>query len=384
MNALDLYEYDGTMGNKTPQSGSQTPAKSEEAQSAEDPSLNDEVNQVIGQLGRFWGGFRKQVSTSISTNSDFENFLQSVSAFESARKEVGQAVSSAQKELGRRLAETTPQQSTSTEGEVNEKAGDGEGTSTPTPINTSDTTPQPEAVAESSSPIAAKANQLFSRLQASLPPNLAENFQKRLHDAQENPTIQQMRSSVTAGLAKLQEQTKGMSLAQAEEFVQHRSEVLLKETQDFFKEAVKVIPPEDSSAVTETAIWDGSDSWMVTTSESATSQSKKGKGKSGSISFAGNRTAALMEKLRTEANILLLDPASEPNAGVKAVHEKWKADLIASKGVFTSDAWTEDRDTALAGDDGALSALHDKLGGLPRLQVFESFINVHRSSEPFE
>lgn len=25
------------------------------------PSLNEEVNQVIGQLGRFWGGFRKQV-----------------------------------------------------------------------------------------------------------------------------------------------------------------------------------------------------------------------------------------------------------------------------------------------------------------------------------
>ncbi len=27
----------------------------------EQPSLNDEVNQVFGQLGRFWGGFRKQV-----------------------------------------------------------------------------------------------------------------------------------------------------------------------------------------------------------------------------------------------------------------------------------------------------------------------------------
>lgn len=25
------------------------------------PTLNEEVNQVIGQLGRFWGGFRKQV-----------------------------------------------------------------------------------------------------------------------------------------------------------------------------------------------------------------------------------------------------------------------------------------------------------------------------------
>lgn len=33
------------------------------AQSGPEPSLNEEVNQVVGQLSRFWGGFRKQVST---------------------------------------------------------------------------------------------------------------------------------------------------------------------------------------------------------------------------------------------------------------------------------------------------------------------------------
>lgn len=26
-------------------------------------SFNEEVNQVVGQLSRFWGGFRKQVGT---------------------------------------------------------------------------------------------------------------------------------------------------------------------------------------------------------------------------------------------------------------------------------------------------------------------------------
>ena len=187
-----------------------------------------------------------------------------------------------------------------------------------------------------------------------------------------------------AGLAKLQEQTKGMSLAQAEEFVQHSSEALLKEAQDFFKEAVRVIPPEDSSAMTDTAIWDGSDSWMVTTSDPATPHSKKGKGKSGSISFAGNRTAALMTKLRTEADVLLLDPASEPSAGVKAVHEKWKADSISSKGEFISDAWTEDRERALAEDDGTLSALHDKLGESPHFRVRKLFIKSHYSPESIE
>lgn len=29
---------------------------------APEPSLNEEVSQVVGQLGRLWGGFRKQVS----------------------------------------------------------------------------------------------------------------------------------------------------------------------------------------------------------------------------------------------------------------------------------------------------------------------------------
>ena len=31
------------------------------AQSGPEPSLNEEVTQVVGQLSRFWGGFRKQV-----------------------------------------------------------------------------------------------------------------------------------------------------------------------------------------------------------------------------------------------------------------------------------------------------------------------------------
>lgn len=47
MNFLDTYDIAGTV---TP------PPRTEPEQ-----SLNEEVSQVIGQLGRFWGGFRKQV-----------------------------------------------------------------------------------------------------------------------------------------------------------------------------------------------------------------------------------------------------------------------------------------------------------------------------------
>src|SRR6266436_9695750 len=50
MNFLDTYEITGTGTSTPPQ-----PSRPEQ-------SLNEEVSQVIGQLGRFWGGFRRQVS----------------------------------------------------------------------------------------------------------------------------------------------------------------------------------------------------------------------------------------------------------------------------------------------------------------------------------
>lgn len=52
MNYLDTYDIATSSG------GSATPPPNQQPQQ----SLNEEVNQVIGQLGRFWGGFRKQAS----------------------------------------------------------------------------------------------------------------------------------------------------------------------------------------------------------------------------------------------------------------------------------------------------------------------------------
>ena len=50
MNYLDTYDL----------TRPETPNPTDPSPAAQ-PTLNEEVNQVIGQLGRFWGGFRKQV-----------------------------------------------------------------------------------------------------------------------------------------------------------------------------------------------------------------------------------------------------------------------------------------------------------------------------------
>ena len=57
MNFLDAYDITDP-----------TVAAAASNQDAPEPTLTEEVNQVVGQFSRFWGGFRKQVSAvSIST-----------------------------------------------------------------------------------------------------------------------------------------------------------------------------------------------------------------------------------------------------------------------------------------------------------------------------
>ena len=48
MNFIDAYDITGPTATPPPREGPE-------------PTLNEEVTQVVGQLSRFWGGFRKQV-----------------------------------------------------------------------------------------------------------------------------------------------------------------------------------------------------------------------------------------------------------------------------------------------------------------------------------
>jgi len=66
MNAMDIYDF-GEGGHTTspPASSGNVPAATagiDSQPATRQPSLNEEVQQALGSLGSWWGGFRKQVS----------------------------------------------------------------------------------------------------------------------------------------------------------------------------------------------------------------------------------------------------------------------------------------------------------------------------------
>ena len=65
MNALDVYDFDDQVTPAQPISEAAPPSTSSipptSAAPTSSPTLNEEVQQVIGTLGGFWGSFRKQV-----------------------------------------------------------------------------------------------------------------------------------------------------------------------------------------------------------------------------------------------------------------------------------------------------------------------------------
>ena len=65
MNALDVYDFDDQVTPAQPASEADSPSTAGTTQTSASltstPTLNEEVQQVMGTLGGFWGSFRKQV-----------------------------------------------------------------------------------------------------------------------------------------------------------------------------------------------------------------------------------------------------------------------------------------------------------------------------------
>ncbi|KAH9485006.1 hypothetical protein JR316_0001910 [Psilocybe cubensis] len=314
----------------------------------EQPSLNEEVNQVIGQLGRFWGGFRKQSQT----------------VFEHAKKDFGDVVVQAQKELTKLTTTDTP--ATTIDENTNKEEGTSTGAGT-TEASTSSGEASTSASAARETPSSSTSSAtLFSRIQAALPPNIVQtvqnNIPESLKHASESIDIQQMRANILSELQRVQ----GVTLAQAEEYA-HKSETLLreamKEAGEVLREAVKVIPPDQVNGNGSNVLWDGADMWMLPEpnlvgKEKEGSNTKSLETQSAVIS----RAEALLRRLKQDPTIIRHDPEAEE--GVKEQYNLWKEKEVDTlDGGVEGAEWKSKIETALqdSNDNQSLKQLQETL-----------------------
>ncbi|KAJ7647176.1 hypothetical protein FB45DRAFT_892633 [Roridomyces roridus] len=306
-------------------------------------SLEEEVNEVIGTLGRFWGDFRKQSQTALET----------------ARKDLGGVVAQAQQGLSQLTAETP--NTTESESEP-----------TPTPPAATESVDE-STTPRNSSPVAGPSSgTIFSRLQAALPPNLVATVQSQIPDSLKQTDLAQMRNTLSSEFQRVQ----GLTRVQAEEFA-HKSEALLreaiKEAGDALRDAVKVVPPEEAGSNSGKLLWDGADMWMLPfDTASDASASGKGKEKAGRQTAdaqlaVATRAEALLKRLKHDSEIIKHDPETD----AKELYAQWLATSMT--GGIDGEEWTV-KITAVMNEtaDGlALKANHDAL--VPTEMTRETF-----------
>lgn len=364
MNFLDTYDITRS---PTPQPTS----------APEQPSLNEEVNQVIGQLGRFWGGFRKQSQTVL----------------EVARKDFGEVVMQAQKELSKLTtdAAAVPDAASTERGEAaSTSSRDVEG-----PSNDAEGSLPEERAIHEDDPSSSSLPQasLFSRLQSALPPNIVATVNSTIPESLKHATDNVDFAGIRSNLLTEFQRVQGVTRAQAEEYV-HKSEALLreayKEAGEVLKDAVKVIPPEQvgtsAGGTASTAlVWDGTDMWMLpseaSTSELSTVVFDSQPRQSGDTQRAvATRAEALLRRLQRDPSIISHDPEAE----AKEKYRAWlEAEVEPKEGGIEGAKWGAKVSEALdePHDGQALKDLQDTLvPSVMTRSVFWSryFFRVHQ------
>ena len=293
-------------------------------------------------------------------------------AFQSARKDLGQVVQQAQKELTKLTAEPSGSPSSSTTGaplpeassspqDEEPKEGDSEEEEGGDSGSDNESTSSTIAPTTSANP----AQSIFTRLQSTIPPNLVSSVQSNIppsimHAAAGSVDFSQLRNTLTTEFTRVQDITR----AQAEEYV-HKSEELLREAGEFLKDAVKVVPPE-SQDESVGVVWDGSDVWMLPAmAASAASEQTPGASTSGAkrSSVEGTRAVAtraeeLLRRLRHDDTVIKADPEGEET--VKALYDEWAANYVEPVGGIGGDEWSGKRKLAL--DAEGVSGLKDSVG----------------------
>jgi hypothetical protein len=277
---------------------------------------------------------------------------------ETAKKDLGDVVVQAQKELGKLAAPVDPntsQVTATTSLDAENDASEG--------ISRSATSPP-------GSPTAATgAAGVFARLQSALPPNLVATVQSHIPEsikhASENVDLAQIRSNLMTEFQRVQ----GITRAQAEEYAR-KGEVYLqevvKEANEVLKDAVKIIPPEEGSAAQgggegSGMVWDGTDMWMLPTSEPTVTREEGSSKQAGETQTAAvaSRALALLQRLQSDPSIIKHDPEAE-EAG-KDQYQKWMEQEVQSKGGIEGGEWKAKSD-ALLKENTALYEMYTSLG----------------------
>ncbi|KAN0107375.1 hypothetical protein V8E52_010206 [Russula decolorans] len=312
-------------------SGTSTPQPQVAAEPS--PSLNEEVTEVIGQLGRFWGGFRKQGQ----------------SAIQSARKDLGDYVSQAQRGLNNQISTTLPaaspapasdtdtQSSTASSSRdlIDISTADGEGSASSSSSASTATLPGPQQQQlqrpdEAQSSL--NAQTLFTRLQSSLPPDLLTGLRDTIpdsvRDAQARKELAQVAQARVQGAAA-------------------RGEELLRGASVFLRDAVRVVPPEEADSFPSAS----------TTPSAHEDTISRGKAVPTPIvvsSTPATRRGALLCALRENPAILRVDPAGEERSAALFVSWVERVGAEASRDESR-------RESELGADDEALRSTRSAL-----------------------
>ncbi|QRV94055.1 BSD domain-containing protein [Ceratobasidium sp. AG-Ba] len=295
------------------QPGSSRPSTSTAA-AAPQPTLEEEVNEVIGQFSRFWGGFQKQSQSVLrSASKDFRSVV------ETARKEASWLATKPT------TAPKSPEPEASTSRSVEST---NEEPTAPISVDTKGKEKEKEidddaATIKSSSPTTATTTtgNFFSRLQAALPPQFAPaavtaSLQNQLTSAQASADA--LRASLATNIQRIQQEgvagSGPISLAQAEKL----AEEYIKNAGAFLKDAVHVVPGEASE--TRGVVWDGSDIWMMPSPIGTPAPAADGSTSRPTLSHS----EMLLRRLKHDPEVLKADPFLTPSVSER--YEKYLAE----------------------------------------------------------
>lgn len=289
---------------------------------------------------------------------------------EHARKDLGDVVIQAQKELSKLTTAEAPEK---VDNNVDENTDKKEGTSGSAAADPDAPSPSPTGEASTSASatrdVPSSSSTLFSRIQAALPPNIVQtvqnNIPESLKHASENIDIQKLRTNILTELQRVQ----GVTVAQAEEYA-HKSEALLreavKEAGEVLREAVKVLPPDQVDVSGSNILWDGTDMWMLPDpTSSAAGKEREGSSPKGleTQSAVASRAEALLRRLKQDPSIIRHDPEEEE--GVKDQYLAWKEKEVDTlDGGAEGAEWKSKIEAALqeSTDNQPLKKLEETLG----------------------